>query len=68
MHITEKLLRKTGRYYLAHGGYMANGRNMTELEFPYVPVRDLKLKNKVSGKFDKESGKISIANYKLVCR
>ena len=57
MRVGEPLLRKCGRYYLPHGGYISNGRRMTELEFPYVPVRDLKLKNKVSGKFNAESGK-----------
>ena len=57
MRLTEILLKQTGRYQLPYGGYMANGRGMTELEFPYVPIRDVKLKNRVSPKNRKEKGK-----------
>ncbi|XP_018011728.1 uncharacterized protein LOC108668963 [Hyalella azteca] len=44
-----------GRYAQPFGGYPTTGRGPTLLPFPFVPIRDLKLKDRVSGKFDQET-------------
>ncbi|KAF2351607.1 hypothetical protein FHG87_017631 [Trinorchestia longiramus] len=43
------------RYPLPCGGYPATGRGQTAVPFPYVPIRDLKLKNKVSGQYEQDT-------------
>lgn len=57
MHTTPPCAALGARYFLPRGGLPKNGRRPTIQPFPYVPIRDLKLKDKVSGKYDKESRK-----------
>lgn len=56
-HIAKPFKGPGSRYPLPHGGFPVTGRGPTIKPFPYVPIRDLKLKDQVSGTHDKEVSK-----------